>query len=96
MATYDTTDSFERDWKQLSDEQKAQFREAARKFNQDLDSGGPFRKGLRVKGVRGFDGVYEMTWADDGRATFQYGHGSQGRSHIIWRRVGTHEVFSRP
>src|SRR4051812_15750132 len=34
-----------------------------------------------------------MTWAYDGRATFEYGdevHG--GQPHIIWRRVGTHAI----
>jgi hypothetical protein len=29
--------------------------------------------GLRVKGVQGAEGVFEMTWADDGRATFEHG-----------------------
>ena len=28
---------------------------------------------LRVKGVQGAEGVFEMTWADDGRATFEHG-----------------------
>jgi len=26
-------------------------------------------KGLRVKGAQGYPGVFEMTWADNGRAT---------------------------
>jgi hypothetical protein len=36
-------------------------------------AGRGFRPGLRVKGVRGAAGIFEMTWADDGRATFEYG-----------------------
>jgi hypothetical protein len=32
-----------------------------------------------------------MTWACDGRATFQYGDEIQtGKPHVIWWRVGTH------
>lgn len=38
-----------------------------------------------------------MTWAYDGRATFQYGEEVQSEQpHIIWRRVGTHAIFRRP
>jgi hypothetical protein len=31
------------------------------------------RRGLRVKRVQATSGVFEMTWAPDGRATWQYG-----------------------
>jgi hypothetical protein len=35
--------------------------------------------------------------APDGRATFQYGDEVQaGEPHIVWRRIGTHDVFDRP
>jgi hypothetical protein len=38
-----------------------------------------------------------MTWAPDGRATFQYGEEvDRGRAHVIWRRIGTHAIFRRP
>lgn len=38
-----------------------------------------------------------MTWAADGRATFEYGEPMlPGQPHIIWRRIGTHEVFRNP
>jgi hypothetical protein len=33
----------------------------------------PFRPGLRVKGVKAHANVFEMTWDNDGRATFSYG-----------------------
>lgn len=62
----------------------------------DLEEG-QFRAGLRVKGVRGAEGVFEMTWADDGRATFQYGPEQiEGEPHVIWRRVGGHGIFGSP
>jgi hypothetical protein len=64
---------------------------------EDLKLGAGFRKGLRIKGVRRTDGIYEMTWAPDGRATFQYGAPKRpGEVHILWRRVGTHDVFGSP
>ena len=38
-----------------------------------------------------------MTYAPDGRATFAYGDEVvPGEPHIIWRRVGTHDVLSEP
>jgi hypothetical protein len=38
-----------------------------------------------------------MTWADDGRATFQFGDSVvEGEPHVIWRRVGTHNIFGQP
>ena len=58
---------------------------------------GPFDPSLRVKRVQGYPGVWEMTWAADGRATFEYGGEIQpGEAHIVWRRIGTHSVFRQP
>jgi hypothetical protein len=37
--------------------------------------------------------VFEMTWDNDGRATFSYGAGRvPGQPHVIWRRIGTHDI----
>lgn len=59
--------------------------------------GGKFRKSLRVRGVQGSRNVFEMTWAPNGRATFEYGEEQiAGEPHVIWRRVGTHDVFGSP
>jgi hypothetical protein len=50
-----------------------------------------------VKRVKGYPGVWELTWARDGRATFEYGDELRpGDPHIVWRRIGTHDVFRRP
>jgi hypothetical protein len=96
MPTFARTDRYRRDFAALSAAQQAAFRAAAAKFVADLPSG-RFRPGLRVKGVQGAPGVFEMTWADDGRATFEYGSAvREGETHIIWRRIGTHEIFTRP
>jgi hypothetical protein len=60
-------------------------------------TGGADGRGLRVKAVQGASGVFEMTRADDGRATFQYGNAIlEGEPHVIWRRVGIHEIFKKP
>lgn len=56
-----------------------------------------FRKGLRVKAVRGHPGVFELTSAADGHATFAHGPSVRlGDPHIIWRRVGSHDIFGNP
>jgi hypothetical protein len=96
VPTYEWQDRFTRDLRALDDNQRSQFRRAVDQFVQDLKTG-MFRKGLRVKRVQGAPGVWEMTWADNGRATFQYGTAKrEGEPHIIWRRVGTHDVFGAP
>ena len=60
----------------------------------DLRTGRAFRSGLRVKAVKGSPGVFEMIWAPDGWATFRFGPPVRpGDVHVIWRRIGTHEVF---
>jgi hypothetical protein len=50
-----------------------------------------------VKGVQGHPGVFEMTWAPDGRATFVYGAELiSGEKHIVWRRIGPHDILKQP
>jgi hypothetical protein len=57
----------------------------------------PFRPGLRVKGVTARPGVFEMTRDNDGRATFSYGAARvPGQAQVIWRRIGTHAIFTPP
>jgi hypothetical protein len=80
---------FKKDYDALSPDQKASFKAAAAHFIADLAAGGTFRNGLRVKGVQGAAGIFELSWDDDGRATFEYGppvKGHEGEPHIIWRR----------
>ena len=85
------------EWAQRSRADKRRFRKARDEMLVDLHEGKGFRPGLRIKGVEGMDGVFEMTWAPDGRATFAFGpEVTPGETHIIWRRIGTHDVFRRP
>jgi len=47
--------------------------------------------------MQGRDDVWELTWAPDSRATFHFGNQvREGEPHIIWRRIGTHKIFTRP
>ncbi len=97
MPTFAWLARFRRDFDALSPKQQTAFLNAVEQFVQDLRTGTGFRKGLRVKSVQGASGIFEMTWADDGRATFEYGNTvAAGEPHIIWRRVGTHTIFHHP
>lgn len=94
MPTYESLERFLRDFAKLTPQQRALFLRAVQEFVEDLRNGRRFRPGLRVKRVQGADGVWEMTWAPDGRATWQFGDEVKpGDVHIIWRRVGTHDIF---
>lgn len=97
MPTYGWLARFRTDFERLSPAQQEAFLVAVQQFVEDLQRGGAFRKGLRVRGIQGATGIFEMTWAADGRATFEYGaEVTQGEPHVVWRRVGTHTIFERP
>lgn len=96
MPTYQALPRFLRDYGNLTAEQAAQWEKALDMFVACLQSN-RFEPALRVKRVKGYPGVWEMTWALDGRATFEYGRERRpGDAHVIWRRIGTHDVFRRP
>lgn len=97
MPTHDEEERFWQDWVTLSKAQRMRFRRAVKKMVSDMRSGQGFRKGLRIRGVQGHSGVYEMTWAGDGRATFSYGASKVAdEPHIIWRRIGSHDILQSP
>ena len=96
MATWEKTDRFLSDYEDLSANQRNAFMSAVRDLVEDLPSR-QFGSSLRVKGVQAAPGVFEMSWADDGRATWQYGpEVMKGQPHIIWRRIGRHDIFANP
>lgn len=65
--------------------------------SQEKDPARQIRPGLGVKLMEGFDGIYEMRWSYNGRATFEYGKEVRpGLRHIIWRRVGYHDILNQP
>lgn len=97
MPTPDVLESFWRDWADLTPQQREAFRRAVAKLVDDLRARRGIRAGLRVKRVQGAPDIYELTWAPDGRATFSYGRSLAGdEPHVIWRRIGTHDVLRRP
>ena len=97
MPSYLRLPRFNKDHARLSDDEKRAFLEAVRAFVEDLTAHRQPRRSLRVKGVQGAPGVFEMTWAGDGRATFQFGEPvRESEPHIVWRRVGGHDIFSNP
>jgi hypothetical protein len=69
LPRYSKTAKFRRDYDNLTPDQRKAFKEAVRDFVEDLKAGQRFRPELRVKRVQGTRGVWELTWADDGRAT---------------------------
>ena len=96
MPTHQELARFLRDWQHLSSEHRAAFLRVLPLFVAGLASQSVAPQ-LRVKRVQGEPGVWEMTWAADGRATFSYGDEViAGHPHIIWRRIGTHDIFCRP
>lgn len=96
MPTYQARPRFLRDFKSLTREQATAWEEALDLFIACLRRGS-FDPKLRVKRVQGYPGVWEMSWAPDGRATFEYGSELRiGEQHIIWRRIGTHGIFRQP
>jgi hypothetical protein len=97
MPTFGWLPRFGADFDQLTSAQQAAFLATVAQFVEDLRLGRQFRRSLRVKGVKGAPGVFEMTWAPNGRATFRFGEPVRdGEPHVIWRRVGTHAIFSQP
>jgi hypothetical protein len=97
MPTREILESFWRGWDRLSPEDQRAFLAAVEKFVQDLRAGTGIRTGLRVKGVQGARGIYELSWAPNGRATFQFGRPVRNdEPHIIWRRIGGHDIFGSP
>jgi hypothetical protein len=93
LPTYETTDRFRREHGRLSSDQQAAFKTAVSRFVEDL-AAGKFRRGLRVKGIVGMPGGFELTWAADGRAIFTYGaEVRSGEPHVIWLAIGTHSIL---
>jgi hypothetical protein len=98
VPTFETLPRFTADLQHLTPAQRRRFRRVVLDaFVPDLRAGRQFRPGLRIKGVCRAPGVYELTWAPDGRATWSYGEEAvTGLPHVIWHRIGTHSILDRP
>lgn len=93
MPTYEPDAAFWADWRRLRPEQRAAFIRARALFITGLTTG-QFHPSLRIKRFRS-QGVYELSWAPDGRALWAYGTPPEGSAgpHIVWIRVGSHKIF---
>lgn len=102
MPTHYEAKAFQRDLDRLTGVQTERFMARLADFIADLravEAGQRtwFRPGLRVKKLSDVPDVYEMSWASDGRATFAIGDPIvAGKLHIVWLRVGSHDILRRP
>ena len=98
MPTFERSPRFLREFRRLPRELQAAFLAMLPRFVDGLREQPPsFSPALRVKRVQGTAEVWEITFAPDGRATFEYGDEIRaGHPHVIWRRVGGHSVLDRP
>jgi len=93
MPTHEEDARFLRELARLSPDQRIRFNVAIPKLVGGLVSGS-MPASLRVKRVQNTVADFEMTWAPDGRAIFRYGDEAHaGDPHIIWLRIGTHDIF---
>jgi hypothetical protein len=92
MGTFFGTVGFMRGFRSLSEDMQAKFISAAKQFSDELDKGNGFSRGLRVKKLQGRNNEWELTYAPDGRAVFQYGPEVRpGVKHVDWLSIGTHD-----
>jgi hypothetical protein len=98
VPTFERLARFDREFRRLPRELQRAFLAMLPGFVAALKEEPPaFPPALRVHRVQGAAGVWEITFAPDGRATFEYGSEvNAGEPHVIWRRVGTHAVLSEP
>lgn len=84
--------------RKLTGEQRRSFLAARDQLVHGLRQRPPeFAPALRVKRLQGADGIWEMSWAADGRATFRYGAAIvAGQPHIVWLRIGKHAILDNP
>jgi len=104
MPTHDELPRFRNELHHLNRQQLEQFRVACAVFIRCLGeaeaAGGKppdFLKSLGVKRMVDRGGIWELAWSGDGRCTWEYGTPvQQGRFHVIWRRIGGHDIYNDP
>jgi hypothetical protein len=105
LPTLEAEPRFLSEYDRLLPAQQVQFRRAVRAFVRALrawEDGGcrgipRFPESLGVKSMQGHRNIMEFAWAPDGRCTRRYGPARRtGRAHVIWRRIGTHDIYDDP
>jgi len=105
---FETTRSFDRDWKRLSADARAAFVAVVPAFSEACDRwvvepGAGWPGSLRVRPMVNAGGIFELTWSfagPDGRATWEWTTIRLDDGSVVpavrWRRIGGHELFGRP
>jgi len=95
LPTYETSPEFRYLYSRLIPDQKRAFRRAVKEFVTDLERGEGFGPGYASKASKAPPpGLFEMTWARDGRPVFSYGAAvREGEAQVIWHAVGTHAIL---
>lgn len=105
MPTREAEPRFMSDFRRLSADQRAQFRAARLAFIAALTAweesgftGRPsFPKSLGIRHMQGSPNILELRWGLDGRCTWMFGTPKRpGRAHVVWRRIGSHEIYDDP
>jgi hypothetical protein len=86
-----------REYRALSHQDKLAFRRARDRFVAALMADRIPEAGLGIEEMAGHPHIYEFHFSGGGRATFHYGTSARGRNaHVIWRRIGGHEIYREP
>jgi hypothetical protein len=101
---YLTTAAFDRDFGSLPPQHQKMFRDALPEdFLPAVAAGSfsgnhPWPPRLRVHQLAGTTTIYSMTWnfaRPGGRATFHL-ETVDDEPMLVWRRIGTHDIYRRP
>jgi len=95
VPTWERRPRFNRDYGQLTVEERRAFKRAVTRFIADLRAGtGRFHPSLRVHRIDSRRGVWSLSFGPDLRATFAYGPSRiEGEAHVVWRRIGGHDFY---
>jgi hypothetical protein len=105
VPTHDEEPRWWNDFHKLMPSQRALFKAAVREFIAVLETweaaGRPgilqFPRHLGVKHMTNRPNVMEFAWDSDGRCTWHYGLPVEpDKVHVVWRRIGTHQIFNDP
>jgi hypothetical protein len=97
VPTYSFEPRFGREFARLDATAARAFLRAKNRFVAALKAGRPFEAGLGIAEMTGHPGIFEFHFSDGGRATFHYGNDGRGpAAHVIWRRIGGHEIYREP
>jgi len=98
VPTFERLARFDREFRRMPRELQRAFLAMLPVFITALREAPPaFPAALRIHRVQGSTGIWEITFAADGRATGEYGEEIiAGEPHVIWRRIGHHEVLAEP